>query len=67
MTGAELKAIRGYLKLNQHALALLLGTTRTSISRYEMDSVTYPIPETIVRAINLLLTTRRVDMGKEER
>jgi len=58
MSGLELKKIRAVLGLSQTALALELGKSRCTVSRYEMPggSRAYPIPKSTERHLNLLLT-----------
>jgi transcriptional regulator with XRE-family HTH domain len=58
MNGTELKKIRAILGLSQSGLALELGKSRCTVSRYEMPggSRAYPIPKSTERHLNLLLT-----------
>jgi transcriptional regulator with XRE-family HTH domain len=58
MSGQELKNIRAVLGLSQKALALQLGKSRCTVSRWEMPngSRAYPIPLSTQRHLNLLLT-----------
>ena len=58
MNGLELKLIRKVLGLSQSGLALELGKSRCTVSRYEMPggSRAYPIPKSTQRHLNLLLT-----------
>ena len=59
MLGTELKTIRAHLGVSQTALALALGVSRTTVSRWEMPGGgrAYPIPARVSKHINLLLTT----------
>ena len=58
LNGLELKKIRAILGLSQTALALELGKSRYTVSRYEMPGggKAYPIPKSTERHLNLLLT-----------
>ena len=58
MNGLELKLIRKVLGLSQSGLALELGKSRCTVSRYEMPggSRAYLIPKSTERHLNLLLT-----------
>ena len=59
MTPQELIQLRKTLGLTQAQLAKELGVIRTTVSRWEMASGRYPIPEAIVRLLNFLLTKTR--------
>ena len=58
MTPQAFKTARRELGLTQQAMAKLLGVSRGTISRYEMASNPYQIPETVVKLLNHLLTQR---------
>ena len=59
MTPQALTHLRKALGFTQAQLAKELGVIRTTVSRWEMTSGRYPIPEAIVRLLNCLLTTTR--------
>ena len=58
MNGLELKRVRAILDLSQAALAVELGVSRTTVSRWEMPGGgrAYPIPARVAKHVNLLLT-----------
>jgi len=57
MTGSELVALRGRLKLTQVAFAEQLGVHANTLARYERDEIA--IPEPVSRLAQLLARARR--------
>lgn len=58
MKAEELKTMRLKLGLTQRQLSEKMGVTRTSISRWEMQSETYKIPPMVEKLVMLLLAAR---------
>ena len=63
MTPAYCRSIRARLGLTQAELGQLVGVTRTSVSRWEMDSGRYPIPAPVSKLLRYYLA----DVQAQER
>jgi|CXWL01.1.fsa_nt_gi transcriptional regulator with XRE-family HTH domain len=59
MLYSELRALRHELRLTQSQLAEKLGTTRGTISRWELKSGTYPVSTMAANLVRLLASHQR--------
>ena len=55
MTPAQCRTLRARLGLTQAELGQLVGVTRTSVSRWEMDSARYPIQAPVSKLLRYYL------------
>ena len=63
MTPAQCRTIRTRLGLTQAELGQLVGVTRTSVSRWEMENGRYPIPAPVSKLLRYYLA----DVMEQER
>ena len=63
MTPQDFALVRRYLRLTQQELAQELGVSRTTVSRYELVSGRYPIPDGTARLLKFLVTAKRREPG----